>query len=95
LQTSDLSTGETVNSCVSRLASIALLSIVCTQPVVAADDPVLLKDLTSVIALLGLPCGQVVAATRLGDNDHVATCANGTRYRVFINAEGRVVAQKQ
>lgn len=84
-----------MSSCVPRLTSIALLSILCVRPVVAADDPALLKDLTSVIALLGLPCGQVVAATRLADNDHVATCENGARYRVFINAEGRVVAQKQ
>ena len=60
-----------------------------------ADDAALLKDLTSVIALLGLPCGQVVSATRLKDNDHIATCRDGNRYRVFINAEGRVVAQKQ
>jgi hypothetical protein len=74
---------------------IALLALSCAAHAVAADDPALLKDLTSVIALLGLPCGKVVAATRLGDNDHVATCENGTRYRVFINAEGRVVAQKQ
>ena len=74
---------------------IALLAGFCMRPAVAADDPALLKDLTSVIALLGLPCGKVVAATRLGDNDHVATCENGTRYRVFLNAEGRVVAQKQ
>ncbi len=74
---------------------IALLALSACHAAVAADDPALLKDLTSVIALLGLPCGKVVAATRLGDNDHVATCENGTRYRVFINAEGRVVAQKQ
>ncbi len=74
---------------------IALLAGFCMRGAVAAEDPGLLKDLTSVIALLGLPCGKVVAATRLGDNDHVATCENGTRYRVFLNAEGRVVAQKQ
>jgi hypothetical protein len=61
----------------------------------AAEDAALLKDLTSVIALLGLPCGQVVSATRLKDNDHVATCKDGNRYHVFMNAEGRVVAQKQ
>ena len=61
----------------------------------AADDVSLLKDLTSVIALLGLPCGQVVSATRLKDNDHIATCRDGNRYHVFVNAEGRVVAQKQ
>jgi hypothetical protein len=77
-----------------HVVSIALFAFTHAFPALAADDPVL-KDLTSVIALLGLPCGQVIAATRLGDNDHIATCENGTRYRVFINAEGRVVAQKQ
>jgi hypothetical protein len=60
----------------------------------AAEDPALLKDLTSVIALLGLPCGQVIGARRQADNDHIATCKDGTRYRVFMNAAGRVVAQK-
>jgi len=42
-----------------------------------------------------LPCGPVVSARRQADNDHIATCKNGNRYRVFVNAEGRVVAQKQ
>lgn len=79
----------------SRVTSIALIALLWVSPALAAEDPALLKDLTSVIALLGLPCGQVIAATRLGENDHVATCENGTRYRVFLNAEGRVVAQKQ
>ena len=61
----------------------------------AAEDVSLLKDLTAVIALLGLPCGQVVSAQLLKENDHVATCKDGNRYRVFMNAQGRVVAQKQ
>ena len=61
----------------------------------AAEDVTLLKELTSVIMLLGLPCGQVVSANRQADNDHIASCNNGNRYRVFVNAEGRVVAQKQ
>ena len=73
----------------------ALLAASIAVPSRAADDAALLKDLTSVIALLGLPCGQVVSAIRLKDNDHIATCRDGNRYRVFINAEGRVVAQKQ
>lgn len=60
----------------------------------AAEDTALLKDLTSVIALLGLPCGQVVSARRQADNDHVATCNNGTRYRVYVK-DGRAIAQKQ
>jgi hypothetical protein len=61
----------------------------------AAEDSALLKDMTSVIALLGQPCGQVVSVVKQGDNDHIATCQDGNRYRVFLNAEGRVVAQKQ
>jgi hypothetical protein len=42
-----------------------------------------------------LPCGQVVSAQRLKDNDYLATCKDKNRYRVYVNAEGRVVAQKQ
>jgi len=61
----------------------------------AAEDPALLKDMTSVIALLGLPCGQVVSVEKKGENDHVATCKDGNRYRVALNAAGRVVATKQ
>jgi hypothetical protein len=72
-----------------------MLAVFGAVPARAADDAALLKDMTSVIALLGLPCGQVVSATRLKDNDHIATCKDGNRYRVFVNAEGRVVAQKQ
>ncbi len=61
----------------------------------AAENPALLKDLTAVIMLLGMPCGEVVSAKRQADNDHIASCKNGSRYRVFVNAEGRVVAKKQ
>jgi hypothetical protein len=64
-------------------------------PAKAADDAALLRDLSSVIALLGVPCGKVVSATRQSDNDHVATCQDGNHYRVHVNAEGRVVADKQ
>ncbi len=60
----------------------------------AAESAALLKDLSSVIILLGMPCGDVVSAKRQADNDHLASCKNGSRYRVFVNAEGRVVAQK-
>lgn len=66
-----------------------------TGPSRAVEDVSLLKDMTSVIALLALPCGQVVSVIKKGDNDHIATCQDGNRYRVFLNAEGRVVAQKQ
>ena len=84
-----------MNNCMRGWTLIAMLAVIGAAPARAADDTALLKDLTSVIALLGLPCGEVVSATRLKDNDHVATCQDGNRYQVFINAEGRVVAQKQ
>ena len=71
------------------------LAALFAGPSPAAEDAALLKDLTSVIMLLGLPCGQVVSAKRQADNDHIASCKNGYRYRVFVNPEGRVVAQKQ
>jgi hypothetical protein len=74
---------------------IVAMSALFTVPSFAADQASLLKDLTAVIALLGLPCGQVVSATQLKDNDHIATCKDGNRYHVFLNSEGRVVAQKQ
>jgi len=73
----------------------ALMLAFCSGPAWAAEDVSLLKDMTSVIALLGLPCGNVVSAVKQGDNDHIVTCQDGNRYRVFVNADGRVVAQKQ
>lgn len=61
----------------------------------AAESVTLLKDLTSAISVLGQPCGAVVGAARQGENDHIATCKDGNRYRVLVNPQGRVIAQKQ
>lgn len=74
---------------------VAALAVSLAAHSLAAEDPKHLKDLTSVVALLGVPCGQVVRATRINDTDHFVTCQDGNRYRVYLNAEGRVVAQKQ
>ena len=76
-----------------NLAAIIVFAASSVGTAVAADD--LAKDLTSTIALLGLPCGQVVSAKRLGENDYLATCQNKLRYRVYVNAQGRVVAEKR
>ena len=73
-------------------ASIFSLAALLAGPLPAAEGVTLLKDLTSVIMLLGLPCDQVVSAKRQAENDHIASCKNGNRYRVFVNAQGRVVA---
>ena len=75
--------------------SVLTLAALSAGPVQAAEDAALLRDLTSAIAVLGLACGPVVSAARQAENDHIASCKNGNRYRVFLNPEGRVVAQKQ
>ena len=64
-------------------------------PSFAADDEALKKDLTAVIALQGLPCGEVVAVTTQAENDYAVSCKDDNKYRVYLNAEGRVVVDKQ
>ena len=64
-------------------------------PSLAADDAATRKDLMAVIALQGLPCGEVVSVRTQGENDHVASCKDGNRYHVFLNSTGRVVVEKQ
>lgn len=60
----------------------------------AADDPKQREDLAAVIALQGKPCGEVVSYTIQGENDFLATCRDGNRYRVYVK-EGRVVVEKK
>jgi hypothetical protein len=64
-------------------------------PSLADDDEALKKDLTSVIALHGLPCGQVIAVKVQADSDFLASCKDGNKYRVYMNATGRVLVEKQ
>ena len=60
----------------------------------ADDDEELKKDLTAVIALNGLPCGKVIAVKVLAENDYTASCEDGNKYHVYVNAAGRVVVEK-
>ena len=75
------------------LAGVA--AMLMAGPAVAQESAAVLKDLTAVIALQGLPCGQVVDASKQGENDYLTSCQDGNRYRVFTNAQGRVIVQKQ
>jgi len=77
------------------LAHALVVATLLAVPVFAADDEALKRDLTAVIALQGLPCGEVVAVTELAKDDYAATCKDGNRYRVYMNAEGRVVVEKR
>lgn len=78
-------------------ASALILSIatLLAGPAPASEEITLREDLTAVIMLLGLACGQVLNAEQQAESDYLATCANGDRYRVFVNPEGRVVALLQ
>lgn len=76
-------------------AAALALAMFFGVPSLAADDETTRKDLMAVIALQGLPCGQVVSVKTQGDNDHIASCKDGNRYHVFLNSAGRVVVEKQ
>ena len=71
-----------------------LLAPFFSTPVLAADDA-LGTDLAATIALQGLPCDHVVSVKRNADSDYIAACKDGNRYHVFVDAQGRVVVQKQ
>jgi len=77
----------------AALAILATAGIAATAQ--AADDDAVRKDLFTVITLQGLPCGEVVSVTTKAENDHLASCKDGNRYHVFVNAAGRVVVEKQ
>ena len=74
---------------------LVLATMLATTAALAADDPKQRQDLFSVITLNGMPCGEVVSYVVKGENDYVAACKDGNRYRVYVNPEGRVVVQKQ
>jgi hypothetical protein len=76
-----------------RWVLMAVATALGAGTAIAAES--LSKDLTSTIALLGLPCGQVVTAQRVADDDYLVTCKDKNRYRVYVNAKGRVVAEKR
>jgi len=80
---------------ISAFALTVLAATAGTTPLFAAEDGSMVKDLKVTIALQGLPCDEVTDAKRNGDSDYVATCRDGHRYHVFVNAQGRVVVEKQ
>jgi hypothetical protein len=75
--------------------SLLLLTCFATPVAAQSDNEALKKDLTAVIALQGKPCGEVVSARVLKQNDYAATCKDGNKYHVYENDKGRVVVEKQ
>lgn len=84
-----------MNRTTLALARSFVVAALFAMPSVAADDDAeLRKDLTAVIALQGLPCGEVIAVKVLAENDYAASCKDGNKYHVFLNEAGRVVVEK-
>ena len=77
------------------ILTVAPFAAFFSATALAADDAAVKKDLFTVIALHGMPCGEVTSVTTRGENDHVASCKDGNRYHVFLNPQGRVVVEKQ
>ena len=77
------------------LAQSLFMLALFAVPSFAQDEEALKKDLTAVIALQGLPCGQVVAVEEQAESDYTVSCKDGNMYRVYLNAAGRVVVEKR
>ena len=84
-----------MNKLAVALARSLVVAAFLAVPSFADDEEeTLKKDLTAVIALHGLPCGEVVAVKVLAEEDYAASCEDGNKYRVYLNAAGRVVVEK-
>ncbi len=59
------------------------------------SDEKVKKDLFAVITLRGEPCGAAIRVERRSENDYVAICKAGDRYRVYVAPDDRVVVEKQ
>ena len=84
-----------MNRLTVALAQSLVVAVFYAVPSFADDEEALKRDLTAVIALHGLPCGQVIAVKVQAENDYAASCQDGNKYRVYLNDAGRVVVEKQ
>jgi hypothetical protein len=79
---------------VRLILGFPLLALLSPAGAPAAEGPSSGQDLKAAIALHGLPCDQVVDSKRNADSDYTATCKDGNRYHIFVDAAGRVVVSK-
>jgi hypothetical protein len=84
-----------MNKRILALTQSLFLAAFFVLPPFAAEDDALKKDLTAVIALQGFPCGEVVSVKTQAENDYAVLCKDKNKYRVYLNAAGRVVIEKQ
>jgi hypothetical protein len=76
------------------ISALIVLAVLGPGMTLAAEGPSAGQDLKAAIALQGFPCDQVVSSKRNGDSDYTATCKDGNRYHIFVDASGRVIVKK-
>jgi len=79
---------------VRLIFSIRVAALLGASTAVLAQGASSGQDLKAAIALHGYPCDKVVDSKRNGDSDYTATCKDGNRYHIFVDASGRVVVKK-
>ena len=67
-----------MNTLTVALAQSLVVAALLAVPSRGQDDEALKKDLAAVIALHGMPCGQVVDVKLRAESDYAATCKDGT-----------------
>ena len=72
---------------------LTTLAVTGGAPLLAAADGIG-QDLKATIALQGYPCDEIVSTKRNADSDYEASCKDGNRYHVYVNAQGRVIVDK-
>jgi len=76
--------------CLSLVLTLAALPVSArAQP----DDATVRKDLLTVLALKGKPCREIITLQRQGENDYLVTCKDGSKYRIYIDAQDRVLVE--
>ncbi len=53
------------------------------------------KDLKTVLALQGKACDEITTLKNLGENDYLVSCKDGHRYRIWIDANDRVIIEER
>jgi hypothetical protein len=76
------------------IVGFLVLALLSSTAPAAAQGPSSGQDLKAAIALQGFPCDRVVDSKRNADSDYTATCKDGNRYRIYVDASGRVVVKK-
>ncbi len=76
------------------ITALAVIATLLASAPALAEEPSFAQDMKATIVLSGKPCDEIASVKRNGDSDYTATCKDGNRYHVFVDAQGRVVVQK-